>query len=202
MSDSSITANRQVAIDVPRWGRYVSDPDLFNAEMARTRADLLAEVLDRCATERGDSSFLRTLRKIHLAGMLADFATGARRNAEDMRKRTTPVPVLTVRQTPASVGNPAYDQTFAGPNALGGPADKRAEREQAEYAAQVRERRSATTWIVYRTDTGATVTHYASAEHAIRHATGANKATGLGVYGVDQHYPGDDDGPVRHVCSF
>lgn len=69
-----------VTVDVPRWGRYVSDADLFNAQMCRTRAELLREVLDRCVEERGDSSFLRTLRKQHLAGMLADFATGNRRN--------------------------------------------------------------------------------------------------------------------------
>lgn len=73
-----------VTVDVPRWDRYVSDADLFNAQMCRSRAELLREVLDRCVEGRGDSSFLRTLRKVHLAGMLADFATGSRRNGWDI----------------------------------------------------------------------------------------------------------------------
>ncbi len=87
--------------------------------------------------------------------------------------------ILTVRQTPASVGNPAYDQTFASsPEPV--------------------------SWIVYRTDTGATVAHYASADRAIRHAIGANVATGCvpARYGVDRHYSGDDDGSVRTSYPF
>ncbi len=69
-----------VNVDVPMWGRYTSDSDLFDREMRRTRADLLREVLERCVEEMGDSTRIRGLRKVHLAGMLADFATGNRRN--------------------------------------------------------------------------------------------------------------------------
>ncbi len=90
-----------VSVDVPRWGRYVSDADLFDVQYARTRADLLREVLDRCAEERGDSSFLRTLRKVHLASMLADFATGSRRNGWDDVSPVTGIP--SARTAPATV---------------------------------------------------------------------------------------------------
>ncbi len=60
----------------------------------------------------------------------------------------------------------------------------------------------ATTWIVYDAESGATVAHYASAEHATRHAVEINRPAGGVRYGVDQHSPGDADGPIRYVCSF
>lgn len=86
------TTQATVAIDVPGWGRYVSDQDLFDREMTRTRASLLREVLDRCVEEMGDSTRIRGLRKIHLAGMLADFATGSRRNGWDDVNPVTGIP--------------------------------------------------------------------------------------------------------------
>lgn len=67
-------------------GYYRSDDDLFTVQMLRTRPALLAEVLDRCVEERGDSTRYRKLRKFELAAMLADFATGDRRNQESMAR--------------------------------------------------------------------------------------------------------------------
>lgn len=69
---------------IPGMGYYMSDEDLFNAQMTRTHKALLAEVLDRRVEERGDSTRYRKLRKGELAAMLADFATGDRRNQESM----------------------------------------------------------------------------------------------------------------------
>lgn len=85
MTSTNVTQER---ITIPGWGTYIYDSDIYTEHLTRTRASLLAEVLDRYPEERGDRTRYRRMLKIELAAILSEAATGARTNERENEARS------------------------------------------------------------------------------------------------------------------
>jgi hypothetical protein len=80
----------KVTTDVPGFGRYTADEDLFEAALDLTVTALREEVLGHYEGSRDGAmrTLVRKLRKPALAIMVADASTGARRNEEEAARRS------------------------------------------------------------------------------------------------------------------
>lgn len=101
----------KVTTDVPGFGRYTADEDLFEAALDLTVTALREEVLGHYEGSRDGAmrTLVRKLRKPALAIMVADASTGARRNEEEAARRLE----AAIADFGSAVRTPGLDGTFA-----------------------------------------------------------------------------------------